>query len=164
MNDLNYVLLAGNVVRDPESKVIDGTNTVCTFDIGVNRSFYNKKEEKWVNYACFFHVETWGHVAESCAKNLRAGRGVRLVGRLHQSSWQTKGRWGERVFIISEHVEFQPIKKTESVSVATPQDSEMEKMDLKETMDQLEGSIEHGEYEAGPETFEERKEDCFPEE
>jgi len=163
MNDLNYVLLAGNVVREPVSKIIDGTNTVCTFDIGVNRSFYNKREEKWVNYACFFHIETWGNVAISCAKNLSAGRGVRIVGRLHQSSWQTKdGRWGERVFIISEHVEFQPVKKTENVSVATPDAADMEKADLTETLKQLEESVAN-DYEAGPETFEEREEDCITE-
>jgi len=165
MNDLNYVLLAGNVVRDPESKTIDGTNTVCTFDIGVNRSFYNRREEKWINYACFFHVETWGHVALSCIKNLKAGRGVRIVGRLHQSSWQTKdGRWGDKVFIISEHVEFQPVKKTENIAVATPQEADMEKVDLSETMEQLEDSIEKDDFQAEPETFvEEVNEDCFTE-
>jgi len=163
MNDLNYVLLAGNVVRDPESKVIDSTNTVCTFDIGVNRSFYNKKEEKWINYACFFHIETWGNVALSCAKNLKAGRGVRVVGRLHQSSWQTRdGRWGERVFIISEHVEFQPVKKNDNVSLATPEDADMEKADLTETLEQLEESVVN-DFEAGPETFVEEYEDCTTE-
>jgi len=164
MNDLNYVLLAGNVVRDPETKVIDGTNTVCTFDIGVNRSFYNRKEERWIDYACFFRVETWGHVALSCAKNLKAGRGVRVVGRLHQARWQSKdGRWGDRIFIISEHVEFQPVKKTENVALATPKEADLEKIDLSETMEQLEDTIAD-EFQSGPETFEEENEGCFPEE
>ena len=161
MNDLNYVLLAGNVVHDPVSKVIDGTNTVCTFDIGVNRSYFNKKEDKWVNYACFFHIETWGNVAASCSKNLKAGRGVRIVGRLHQSRWQSNGRWNERLFIISEHVEFQPVKKTEEVSIATPKESEMDKVDSSETINQIEQTIVQ---ESGPETFVEENEDCLTEE
>lgn len=139
MNDLNYVLLAGNLVRDPEWKQIDKTSVVCKFTIANNRSYYNKKDESWVNVPCFVTIETWGHVAENCIKHLKKGRGVRIVGRLQQSRWNSPtGTRIESLYVVSEHVEFQPQKKTEQATVVSPEPSEMDKVDSSETQKQLE--------------------------
>ena len=142
MNDLNYVLLAGNLVKDPQWKQIDEDSIVCQFTVANNRSYFNKKDNTWVNVPCFVTVETWGHVAESCIKYLKKGRGVRIVGRLQQSRWSSQtGTRMERLFVVSEHVEFQPQKKNDQETVVAPKPSEMEKLDSSEIQKQLEDEV-----------------------
>jgi single-strand DNA-binding protein len=105
MNQLNSVLIEGNMERDPEfSETAEGM-TVCTFSITSNRFFKKNEElEKEVNY---FDVETWAKLAESCKKLGHKGRGVRVVGRLKQSFLDdVDGKNYSKIIIVAEHVEF----------------------------------------------------------
>jgi len=111
MNDLNSVLLEGNLTRDPESTVTKGWTTLCTFTIGVNRRYKIEGEQK--EEASFFEIETWGRLAENCFEYLSKGRGVRVVGRLKQSRWETDGKSYSKVVIVAEHVEFKPVPSTQ---------------------------------------------------
>ena len=135
MNDINYVVLGGNLTRDPSHRQIDANTTVCRFTIAVNRGYYNKKEETWVNIPAFVGIETWNSVADACANNLKKGRGVRVVGRLHQSTWNGQdGLRMDKLYVLSEHVEFQPIRKTgepqqeEKVIAPPPEEKKEEEM------------------------------------
>jgi single-strand DNA-binding protein len=57
-----------------------------------------------------FSSEVWSDLAETCGKNLKKGRGVRVVGRLKQDRWKDQGgKNHERVKIVAEHVEFKPV-------------------------------------------------------
>jgi single-strand DNA-binding protein len=57
----------------------------------------------------FFDIEVWSKLADTCAENLRKGRGVRVVGRLKQDRWSdAEGKSHSRIKIIGEHVEFKP--------------------------------------------------------
>jgi len=142
MNDLNYVLLGGNVVRKPVLHIINENASVCNFTIAVNRSYFDKRKNEWISVPCFFPIETWGNVAEACAKYLEKGRGVRIVGRLNQSSWQGPDNiYRDRFNIISEHVEFQPIKKTEEPRIVAPEGENIQNVDSAETKEQIENDV-----------------------
>ena len=59
-------------------------------------------------------------MAEVCEEKCKKGHGIRVVGRLKQSRWQTaEGKTSSRVSIIAEHVEF---KKWVSTEKAEPED------------------------------------------
>ena len=107
MNSLNSILVEGNLVRDPAlSKTPRGTQ-VCTFSLASNR-FY-KVDNEAQKEVSFFDVEVWSKLAETCAENLKKGRGVRVVGRLKQERWaDSEGKNHSRVKIVGEHVEFKP--------------------------------------------------------
>ena len=47
----------------------------------------------------------------------------------------------ERLFVVSEHVEFQPQKKNDQETVVAPKPSEMEKLDSSEIQKQLEDEV-----------------------
>lgn len=115
MNDLNEILLEGKLVKDPEISWIKGTDqAVCKFTIATNKNYKDKKNNQWVQDTSFFTIETWRNVAQMCSKNLKKGRGVRVVGTLKQDRWtDTKNgnRFMERVFVVADHVELQPMKK-----------------------------------------------------
>ncbi|MDR0374320.1 MAG: single-stranded DNA-binding protein [Treponema sp.] len=118
MNNLNSVLIEGNLVRDPLLKSTAKGTSVCTFSLASNR-FY-KQDNMLEKEVSFFDVESWSKLAENCYNLGRRGRGVRVVGRLKQDRWNgPDGKSHSKVSIIAEHVEFRPDFK---------KDEEMEKM------------------------------------
>lgn len=110
MNNLNSVLVEGNLVRDPELSYTPNGTAVCKFSVASNRSF--KQGEGYVKEVSFFDVTTWTRLAEVCGEYLKKGRGVRIVGRLKQERWtDSEGKSHQRVLIVAEHVEFKPQMK-----------------------------------------------------
>ena len=106
MNQLNSLIIEGNVTRDPEYKETANGHKICNIPVAVNR-FYKNTDGEGVNEVSFFNIETFGKMAESCQKNCEKGRGIRVVGRLKQSRWtNSEGKTASRISIIAEHVEF----------------------------------------------------------
>ena len=113
MNNLNSILIEGNLVRDPELSYTPKGTAVCKFSVGCNRSW--KQDDEFQKEVSFFDVSTWARLAEVCGEYLKKGRGVRVVGRLKQDRWtDPDGKPHSRIFIVAEHVEFKPqLKKTD---------------------------------------------------
>lgn len=111
MNNLNSVLLEGNLVRDPEESRTPQDTVVCNFTIAVNRSY--KKEDDYVKEVSYFDIEVWAGLAEVCMKHIGKGRGVRVVGRLKQDRWIDDNENNRaKIKIVAEHVEFKPVYKS----------------------------------------------------
>ncbi len=110
MNDLNSILVEGNLTRDPVLSTTPTGTSVCNFSVGSHHLY--KKENEQRKETSFFDVEVWSRLAENCSEYLRKGRGVRVVGRLKQDRWKDgEGRPRSRVKIVAEHVEFRPMSK-----------------------------------------------------
>jgi single-stranded DNA-binding protein len=102
MNNLNSVLLEGNLTEDAQS--LDGSGSKTTFTIASSR--YSKTNgiiEKEIN---FFEVECRGKIAKSCLKFGCKGREARVVGYLKQI--RQAGVKSSKVIIVAEHIEFKP--------------------------------------------------------
>ena len=107
MNNLNSILLEGNLVRDPEISYTPKGTPVCNFTVASNRYF--KREEELEEEVSYFDVTVWNRLAEVCKEYLTKGRGVRVVGRLKQDRWEDpEGKTRSKVHIVAEHVEFKP--------------------------------------------------------
>ena len=107
MNNLNSILIEGNMVRDPEPRTTPKGATLCAMTIASNR-FY-KKETGMEKEVSFFNVESWSKLAENCLNTGRKGIGVRVVGRLKQERWNdADGKACSKIIIVAEHVEFRP--------------------------------------------------------
>jgi single-strand DNA-binding protein len=112
MNNLNSILIEGNLVKDPLFKSTAKGTPLCTFSLASNRVY--KQETGVEKEVSYFDVETWSKLAESCYSLGRKGRGVRIVGRLKQDRWNgADGKIHSRVTIVAEHVEFRPEFKKE---------------------------------------------------
>ena len=122
MNNLNSILIEGNLVKDPElSQTLQGT-TFCKFTVATNYSY--KSSEEYSKEVSFFSVVTWAKLAEICAEYLKKGRGVRIVGRLKQNRWTDEdGKTKSSIDIIAEHVDFKPVNKDK-----TEESTEVEKI------------------------------------
>ena len=119
MNQLNSIILEGNLVRQAEMSEPAKGFKVCKFPLAVNRFGKNQNGESYEEVS-FFDVEAYGKVAEICEKHGTKGRGIRVVGRLKQNRWKdNEGKSLSKIFVIAEHVEYRPIfQKTEVQDVA----------------------------------------------
>jgi single-strand DNA-binding protein len=118
MNNLNSILIEGNLVRDPLLRSTPKGTQVCTFTLASNRFF--KQDSGLEKEVGFFDVETWARLAENCYKLGHKGRGVRVVGRLKQDRWNsTDGKSHSKISIVAEHVEFRPEFKKEGTAERT---------------------------------------------
>jgi single-strand DNA-binding protein len=120
MNNLNSVLIEGNLVRDPEHGTTSKGMPFCRFSMASNRSY--KQDDGYQEEVSFFDVTAWSRLAEVCGEHLKKGRGVRVVGRLKQDRWtDSEGKNRNRVQIVAEHVEFKPLlKKQDEVKEEEP--------------------------------------------
>jgi single-strand DNA-binding protein len=122
MNNLNSILIEGNLVRDPEFKTSPSGTSICKFSIASNR-FY-KKESGFEKEVSFFDVEAWARLGESVRDIGKKGRGCRVVGRLKQDRWDGQdGKQHSKVVIVAEHVEFRPEFKKEGTGETQPENT-----------------------------------------
>ena len=125
MNNLNSVLLEGNLCRDPELRHTPKGTPVCTLVLASNRSY--KVEGERQEEVSFVETTTWGKLATVCAEHLAKGRGVRVVGRLKQERWEDpEGNSRAKVVVVAEQVEFQPRRSAdgERNGAAAPEQAE----------------------------------------
>ena len=126
MNNLNSILVEGNLVKDPELSYTSKGTAVCRFTVACNRAY--KQDDQLQKEVSFFDVSTWTRLAEVCGEYLKKGRGVRVVGRLKQDRWtDTDGKPHSRVLIVAEHVEFKPQLRKEGEAEKAEGEAEGEK-------------------------------------
>jgi single-strand DNA-binding protein len=118
MNNLNSILIEGNLVRDPEIKTTPEGTTVCNMELASNR--YYKENTGMEKEVSFFAIQTWSKLGEACSTNGKKGRSVRVVGRLKQDRWTgSDGKLYSKIYIVAEHVEFKSNFKNNSHSEET---------------------------------------------
>jgi len=107
LNDLNNILLEGNITRDPDSRTTPSGTLICTFPVASNR-YYRSSEGK-EKETSFFDIETWGKLSENCMTLAHKGRGCRVAGRLKQEKWDgPDGKTRSKIIIVAERIEYKP--------------------------------------------------------
>jgi single-strand DNA-binding protein len=141
MNNLNSILLEGNLVADPELRYTPKGSAVCSFRVACNR-FY-KQDEEMQKEVSYFDVTAWNRQAEVCNEYLTKGRGVRVVGRLKQDRWEdAEGKTRSKVHIVAEHVEFKPKFKNEGSAPTEGQELSDESDEPEDIVDFPEEAVE----------------------
>lgn len=117
-NDLNHVILIGNLVRDLGSTERDFGYTQSgvargTISIASNRS---KKDAsgQWVDEVSYFDIQIWGKTAENLKPYLVKGQKVAVEGVLKQERWtDQQGNNKSRIVINALNVQLIGGKKEE---------------------------------------------------
>jgi len=108
MNQLNSVIVEGNVTKQPVLKEPVPGFKVADFTIGVNR-YYKDKNGEGKEEVSFVPVQVMNKMAEYAVEKCVKGRGVRVVGRLKQDRWKnSEDKWESRMMIVAEHMEYKP--------------------------------------------------------
>lgn len=109
MNNINCLIVEGNITQNPDFKTTTHGYPICKMPIAVNHYYKKANTNEYIDEVSYFDVETFGKLAEICAKFSQKGRGVSVVGRIKQNRWKTEdGKNASRVTIIAEKVEFKP--------------------------------------------------------
>ena len=87
IEDINKVMIIGNLGRDPEMRYTPSGRPLTKFQLATNRSWTTadgekKRETEW------FNIVAWGKLAEICNQYLSKGQQVYIEGRLHTRHWK----------------------------------------------------------------------------
>lgn len=89
MPELNSVLVAGNLTKDPIFRQTSNSTPVVNFSIAANRK-YKDSNNQWQEDVCYVGVVAWNKLAESCRERLKKGSAVLVDGELQSRSWKTE--------------------------------------------------------------------------
>ena len=101
---MNKVYLIGNLTRDPELSTTTSGVSVCRLSIAVSRRFANADGARDTD---FFNISAWRATAENCAKYLKKGSKIAVVGSIQTRNYEkSDGTKGFTVDIVADEVEF----------------------------------------------------------
>ncbi|HZW35683.1 MAG: single-stranded DNA-binding protein [Deltaproteobacteria bacterium] len=104
MVTFNRVILAGNLVRDPEIRYLPSGTSVTSFGLAVNYRYKQNNELK--EEVSFFDIVVFGKQGENCAEYLSKGRPVLVEGRLRQRRWESEGTKRSKIEVVADGVQF----------------------------------------------------------
>jgi len=114
----NRVILAGNLVRDPETRFLPSGLAVTSFGLAVNHRYKSNNEVK--EEVSFFDVVVFGKMGENCAEYLSKGRPVLVEGRLRQRRWEADGVKRSKIEIVADNVQFLGSPRGASAEASAP--------------------------------------------
>lgn len=121
--NVNRVILAGNLTRDPDVRYLPSGTPVANFRIAVNRRYKGKSGD--VDETCFVDVKVYGKQAESCGEYLSKGRNVLVEGYLRLEQWDSEGGKRSKHVVVADRVQFLGFGKEKGEEVATPDVSDV---------------------------------------
>ncbi len=108
MDNVNVVVITGNLTEDPKLDYTGGGTPVTNLRVAVNGSRKDPKTGEWVNKPNFFTVTVWNNWATACTEHLVKGSPLAVEGRLDWNEWEAKDGSGKRqaVKIVANRVQF----------------------------------------------------------
>jgi len=98
--NINSVVLVGNLTKDPELRHTPSGTAVTTLRVAVNDRV--KRGEEWTDAAYYFDVTVWGRTAENCAQYLAKGR-----PKLTWREWDAQdGSKRQSVEVVADNIQF----------------------------------------------------------
>lgn len=104
-NDINNIVIVGNLVRDCELKYMQTGTAIGNISIACNRS-KKQADGTYTSEVSYFDVVLFGKTAENLKQYLTKGKKVAVQGFLKQDRWtDQQGNNRSRVSIIAENLE-----------------------------------------------------------
>lgn len=90
---LNEVILAGNVGKDPETKILTGGNVQATFSLATSTGGYTGKDGKEIPEKTQWHnIVVWGPQASVVEKYIKKGSKLLVKGRIEYRDYEKDGQ------------------------------------------------------------------------
>lgn len=102
MPELNHVLIAGNLTKDPVIRKTSNGIPVANFCLASNHK-YRDSQNHWAEDVCYVGVVAWSRLAESCMDKLRKGSAVMVDGELQSRTWHAEDGSARTVVEIKAH-------------------------------------------------------------
>ncbi len=89
MPEINSVVVAGNLTKDPIFRQTSNNTPVVNFHLAANRR-YKDSSNQWQEDVCYVGVVAWNKLAESCKDRLKKGSAVLIDGELQSRTFKTE--------------------------------------------------------------------------
>jgi len=99
MPEINNVIIAGNLTKDPVYRQTSNNTPVVNFSIASNRK-YRDGSNQWQEDVCYVGIVAWNRLAESCRERLKKGSAVLVDGELQSRIWKTEEGYNRSVVEI----------------------------------------------------------------
>jgi len=96
---INTVVLAGNVVSDPEARSTSTGKAIATIRLAINNPISDKE-------TVYIDVDVWEKQAEFVTNYVKKGSAVAVTGRLKQDTWEKNGEKRSKILVVAERVSF----------------------------------------------------------
>jgi single-strand DNA-binding protein len=97
--ELNYIIMAGNLTKDPVFRHTTNGTPVANFSIASNRK-YRDASNQWQEEVCYVGVVAWNRLAESCTNRLKKGSAVLIDGELQSHLFKTEEGFNRNIVEI----------------------------------------------------------------
>lgn len=122
MPDINNVIIAGNLTRDPTFRKTTNGTPVANFWIASNRKFKDNVGQ-WRENVCYVGIVAWYKLAENCSENLHKGSAVIVEGELQSRSVRFEdGRNRNIVEIKARRIQFLNRKESDEEKLEFAED------------------------------------------
>lgn len=95
-NDINRVIISGNLGADPEMRYLPSGDAVVDLRLASSRPFKRKDSDEWDEDTTWVNVTAFGSKAERVAEYASKGTPVIVEGRLRLETWEAKDGGGSR--------------------------------------------------------------------
>ncbi|MBU0959481.1 MAG: single-stranded DNA-binding protein [Nanoarchaeota archaeon] len=110
--NINSVVIAGNLTRDPKIYYTTNGTAISTFSIAVNKTYTNDGEKK--TDVSFIPIVVWDNQAENCKKYLSKGALCAVIGEIKQDRWEKEGKQFSTLKVTAIRVIFGAKKSSEN--------------------------------------------------
>ena len=135
---MNKYYIIGALTRDPETGATDSGVNWCRFTVAARKRFHKEGEPD----AEFVRVTAWRGLGDTCAKYLKKGRKVAVIGEPKAHGWTGQdGSVKAQIELTADEVEFVSSAGSGDNSVPTDADAPpapAEKVDPESGMTQVE--------------------------
>ena len=143
MPEINSVIIAGNLTKDPVFRETNNKTPVVNFHIAANRR-YKDSQNQWQEDVCYVGIVEWNKLAESCKDRLGKGSAVLVDGELQSRTFKTDdGRNRTIVEIKAKRIQFLN-KVSRTNEVEKHEEEIIEKAEL--TTEEKEGDYEDNSF------------------
>ena len=124
---MNKLIIIGNLTKDPEYGETKGGISYTKFTVAVTRNYTNSDGERETD---FFDITTWRERAELCAKYLRKGNKVGIVGSVLFRTYEDEnGKKRKVAEVIVDEIEFLSAKPQSEKKLTKAEKQKTEEQD-----------------------------------
>ena len=106
MPSINKVIISGNLVRDPDTRILENGSHLAKMSIANNQRYRDRNGE-WQEKTCYVNVIAWRKTAELVSEFCRKGSPVLIEGELVFNSWEDRdGSKRSRLEVNARRIQF----------------------------------------------------------
>ncbi len=99
MPEINSVVIAGNLTKDPVFRQTTNGTPVVNFSIASNRK-YRDAANQWQEEVCYVGIVAWNRLADSCLNRLKKGSAVLIDGELQSHAFKSEDGFSRNIVEI----------------------------------------------------------------